>query len=473
MAQVTQPFNYLKAVQNPAQEALQAFQGAYQARQQQQQNEMFRSAFNEFARKPNKGVSDYVQLLQVTPPEMVNTVKASFEAMTEEQQDASKRDLSQLIFAFKYDPERGKGLLDQRLEAARNAGDMQETQSLQTIRKLADIDADSVVEALAMQGGMAFGSEFIEMAVGKPAPMPKIKDVETFAESGLRVETYENGQRRIYEGARLVSDPSEAARLENAARVAQEKSEKKGVGERTDVGSGVYYVEYNDGSRDVFRNGARIADEAEAAKAVSDGLAAQPLEPEEQQKAEDVLRKEWLNVTKENRAIRNNYDKVRAAAVQNTPGADLSLVFAYMKILDPTSVVRESEQASATNAAGVPDRIRNLFNRVQEGTRLTPTQRADFLARAGDLVRGYQASQDEIMAEYQTVSDNRGLNADNIFVGYQPITEEQLQSDVTQAASIATGADMTAPRAGMTLTPAQIAALREAGIDPARLLGGQ
>jgi len=100
MAQVTQPFNYLKAVQNPAQEALQAFQGAYQARQQQQQSEMFRSAFNEFARKPNKGVSDYVQLLQVTPPEMVNTVKASFEAMTEEQKDVAKKDLYPAYFCL-------------------------------------------------------------------------------------------------------------------------------------------------------------------------------------------------------------------------------------------------------------------------------------------------------------------------------------------------------------------------------------
>ena len=168
MAQVTQPFNYLKAVQNPAQEALQAFQGAYQARQQQQQSEMFRSAFNEFARKPNKGVSDYVQLLQVTPPEMVNTVKASFEAMTEEQQGVAKRDLSQLIFAFKYDPEQGKSLLDQRIEASRNAGDMQEVQSLQTLRKLADIDADAVVDALATQGGMAFGQEFLQ-GIGEKA----------------------------------------------------------------------------------------------------------------------------------------------------------------------------------------------------------------------------------------------------------------------------------------------------------------
>lgn len=221
MAQVTQPFNYLSMVQNPAQEALQAFQGAYQARQQQQQNEMFRSAFNEFARKPNKGVSDYVQLLQVTPPEMVNTVKASFEAMTEEQRDVAKRDLGQLIFAFKYDPEQGKNRLDQRIEAARNAGDMQEVQSLQTIRKLADIDADSVVEALAMQGGMAFGDEFLKQIPGLAAPAEKkVQSTLRIPDTGTFVTVFTDGTSQAVDDAGNVLTGE--ARAE-AIRSAQER----------------------------------------------------------------------------------------------------------------------------------------------------------------------------------------------------------------------------------------------------------
>ena len=221
MAQVTQPFNYLNMVQNPAQEALQAFQGAYQARQQQQQNEMFRSAFNEFARKPNKGVSDYVQLLQVTPPEMVAGVKASFDAMTKEQQDVAKRDLGQLIFAFKYDPERGKNLVDQRIEAARNAGDMQEVQSLQTLRKLADIDADSVVEALAMQGGMAFGDEFLKQIPGLAAPAEKkVQSTLRIPDTGTFVTVFTDGTSQAVDDAGNVLTGE--ARAE-AIRSAQER----------------------------------------------------------------------------------------------------------------------------------------------------------------------------------------------------------------------------------------------------------
>lgn len=218
MAQVTQPFNYLSMVQNPAQEALQAFQGAYQARQQQQQSDAFRSAFNEFARKPSKGVSDYIQLLQVTPPEMVNTVKASFEAMTKEQRDVAQRDLSQLISAFKYDPERGKPMLDERIEAARNAGDMQEVQSLQTIRKLADIDKDAVMEALLMQGGMAFGEEFLKRIPG--VSEKKVQSTLRIPDTGTFVTVFTDGTSQAVDDAGNVLTGEARAK---AIREAQER----------------------------------------------------------------------------------------------------------------------------------------------------------------------------------------------------------------------------------------------------------
>ena len=80
--------------------------------------------------------------------------------------------------------------------------------------------------------------------------------------------------------------------------------------------------------------------------------------------------------------IANQLQTVRAAASQSDAASDLSLIYAYMKILDPNSVVRESEFATAEKARGVPDDIRNLYNRVLKGTRLTPEQRTQFLATA-------------------------------------------------------------------------------------------
>jgi hypothetical protein len=61
---------------------------------------------------------------------------------------------------------------------------------------------------------------------------------------------------------------------------------------------------------------------------------------------------------------------------------DMGLIFSYMKALDPDSTVRETEQASARNAAGVPDRIRNLYNKALSGEDLNPAQRADMAETA-------------------------------------------------------------------------------------------
>jgi hypothetical protein len=77
-----------------------------------------------------------------------------------------------------------------------------------------------------------------------------------------------------------------------------------------------------------------------------------------------------------------SYGTVLAAAKDHSAAGDLSIIFAYMKMLDPGSVVREGEFATAQNTAGVPDRIRNLYNRAINGERLAPRQRADFVNQA-------------------------------------------------------------------------------------------
>jgi hypothetical protein len=90
--------------------------------------------------------------------------------------------------------------------------------------------------------------------------------------------------------------------------------------------------------------------------------------------------------------IQRNYGNIKAAAKDATPMGDIALVFAYMKVLDPGSVVRESEQATVTNAGAVPDRIRNLYNKAILGVRLTPEQRADIIGKTDGLYQDHLAS---------------------------------------------------------------------------------
>lgn len=80
------------------------------------------------------------------------------------------------------------------------------------------------------------------------------------------------------------------------------------------------------------------------------------------------------------------FDRMQAGFQQQSAAGDVSLVFSFMKALDPGSVVREGEQATARNAGGVSDRIRNVYNGLLTGESLTPKQRADFLGQGRSLL---------------------------------------------------------------------------------------
>ena len=87
-------------------------------------------------------------------------------------------------------------------------------------------------------------------------------------------------------------------------------------------------------------------------------------------------------VTQSYSIIKQNIGTLETA--KNTPSAagDIAMVFSYMKILDPNSTVREGEQAQAQNAAGVPDQVRNMWNKLLSGERLNNAQRQDFYTTA-------------------------------------------------------------------------------------------
>lgn len=80
-------------------------------------------------------------------------------------------------------------------------------------------------------------------------------------------------------------------------------------------------------------------------------------------------------------------NKVRTAVTaESSPFQDMSAIFGFMKVLDPGSTVREGEYATAENARAVPETIKNFYNKVLSGTKLTEEQRTQLLtATQGNL----------------------------------------------------------------------------------------
>lgn len=106
---------------------------------------------------------------------------------------------------------------------------------------------------------------------------------------------------------------------------------------------------------------------------------------------------------------------------------DLALIFAYMKILDPDSVVREGEFANAQNTGGIPDRVVNAYNNALRGTRLNDTQRSEFFRSANRVIQQYQAGADASARRQRELAASYGLDPDR--VAPDPGARTQRQSE--------------------------------------------
>jgi hypothetical protein len=115
-----------------------------------------------------------------------------------------------------------------------------------------------------------------------------------------------------------------------------------------------------------------------------------PVPPtKEQFEQEHKLRKDFESdpeARRYNVAV-NSYQQMRSSANSGNAVGDISLIYQYMKMLDPDTGVREGEYANASQTGGLPDRITNTYNRLVTGERLNDRQRKDFVDEAGRLLQ--------------------------------------------------------------------------------------
>lgn len=124
----------------------------------------------------------------------------------------------------------------------------------------------------------------------------------------------------------------------------------------------------------------------------------------------DRLRDDFLKESKSFSTVRDAYGRVVASGQGASPASDLSMIFSFMKMLDPGSVVREGEQATAANARGVDESVRSLYNRMLTGEKLTPGQRADFLGQAGRLWQREVKTHEDREVSFRKIADERKIS---------------------------------------------------------------
>lgn len=155
-----------------------------------------------------------------------------------------------------------------------------------------------------------------------------------------------------------------------------------------------------------------------------------------------VLRKEFIGQSKDFVTIRDSYNRIKASVDKPSPAGDLALIFNYMKMLDPGSVVRESEFATAAASGSYGERIKAAVGKVMKGEKLSDAMRTDFVDRSNKLYKSQLGSHEKLKGEYDRISTGLGVEPSSVIIDY--LTEQNdIQNEKYDIGEVYVGQDGT------------------------------
>lgn len=390
------PINYGIDVPDPSQTFLQAFKtgtaitetrmAQEQAQRQAEQQKTVMQAF-ERLRQPGATAKDYADLAMMLPETQAKAVRESFSMINADQQQNALQRSGQVFSAFKSGkPDIAVNLLEQQITARRNGGDEEGAKFLETWRDVAKENPKAAEDY--------FGFTISQMPGG-----------DKVIESAVKLE--EDRRKEQLQPFTLRKATSEAIIKEAEAKFAPDRF-------GAELGLTQAQIDASKAARRASdAAAAKSGADARRAQAEADQISSGIIPADKRPEAETKFRKEYSDQTKGYQEVKSAYGRVLSS--EDNAVGDLSLIFGYMKMLDPGSVVREGEFATAQNAAGVPERIQNVYNKVISGERLSASQRNAFKGQAGKLYTTAQQQESQVRQGIERIAKGYGLKTENIF----------------------------------------------------------
>ncbi|HEV2517912.1 MAG TPA: hypothetical protein VGV07_21855 [Devosia sp.] len=156
-------------------------------------------------------------------------------------------------------------------------------------------------------------------------------------------------------------------------------------------------------------------------------------------------------------AVKGGYERVRESAQQQSGAGDMAMLYGYMRMLDPGSVVRESEFAMAAQAGDFGEQVQGMVSRLLNGQRLPETQRQEFLANAEKLYGAAAGNLTDINSQFTDRAAGYGVDPSRFIrqpeqfpaFGQQP----QQITDAAQYQALPSGTQYVAPDGTVRVKP--------------------
>lgn len=168
---------------------------------------------------------------------------------------------------------------------------------------------------------------------------------------------------------------------------------------------------------------------------------------------ETTLRGEFNTQTKGFTDRQTAFKTMQDLAAKGEGASDMALVLSLMKVFDPTSTVTSGENATASNAPGVPDGIRAAWNRLLGEGQLSEGGRKQLVAAAEQRYGQEYDTFGRHVENYNKLATQYGLDPSRVVQD----SRDPIYGQKRQMQQISVGQIMRASREDIEkLTPAQL-----------------
>ena len=141
-------------------------------------------------------------------------------------------------------------------------------------------------------------------------------------------------------------------------------------------------------------------------------------------KAAMGFQNDYRAATKSSYARAQAYESMMQAAADPSAKGDLTMVYSFIRALDPDSVVREGEVKLVEANRSIPDQIKGYAQKLATGKNLLPEERQDLIKQARTLTEtDYKRSRNDVKA-YRDNAGRLGLDPDlyapDPYAGFKP-----------------------------------------------------
>jgi len=174
------------------------------------------------------------------------------------------------------------------------------------------------------------------------------------------------------------------------------------------------------------------------------------IDPKERAAQENTLRDDLKSELKEYNIVNSSWNSIKSLATDKSGFSDYALIVSFIKVLDPTSVVKEGEYEAARKNMGTVIQLfgQNVQNFLDGKGSLTPEVRQNILKSASGLYRTKRDEAGVIVGNAEKTANRMNLDFNNILWSSRPGTGEVEFPDVINQKNVSSIPKITADDAG-------------------------